>query len=166
MAVSRSELSRRVNRFTEVCRRLGLKVTHQRTEVFREVAGCDEHPDAEAIYQRVCRRVTGISRDTVYRTLARLESKGLLHRAGILGGSTRYDANMALHHHFVCKVCGRVKDFSSEALDNLPIPKAVEAFGHIEDAQVQVRGICGICAKERDKKNSTSIQGAKGQKGQ
>ena len=44
--------------------RAGMKVTHQRTEIFREVAGSDEHPDAETVYQRVRKRVTGISRDT------------------------------------------------------------------------------------------------------
>jgi Fur family transcriptional regulator, peroxide stress response regulator len=151
MAVSRSELSRRVGRFTEACRRLGLKVTHQRTEIFREVAGSEEHPDAEAVYQRVRRRVTGISRDTVYRTLATLESEGLIRRAGILGGAARYDANADRHHHFVCKVCGRVKDFSSAALDDLPIPKTVEAFGRIEGAQVQVRGVCVVCARSKSK---------------
>lgn len=166
MAVSGSERSRRVSHFAETCRRLGLKVTHQRTEIFREVAGSDEHPDAEAVYQRVRRRVTGISRDTVYRTLATLESEGLLRKAGVLGGPTRYDANVALHHHFICKVCGQVKDFSSEALDHLPIPEAVEAFGRIEGAQVQVRGVCEVCAKKRNKKDSTSILGPKGRKGQ
>jgi Fur family transcriptional regulator, peroxide stress response regulator len=151
VAVSKAKLKQRINRFAETCARAGLKVTHQRTEIFREVAGSDEHPDAETVYQQVCKRVTGISRDTVYRTLATLEGKGLIRRTGILGGPVRYDANADLHHHFVCKVCGLVKDFSSEALDDLPIPKTVEAFGRVEGAQVQVRGICLSCARPKSK---------------
>ncbi len=151
MTVSRAELERRISRFAETCGRAGMKVTHQRAEIFREVAGSDEHPDAETVYQRVRKRVTGISRDTVYRTLATLESEGLLRRTEVLGGPARYDANTERHHHFVCARCGLVKDFCSEALDDLPIPKAVESFGRIEAAQVQVRGVCSSCVNRKPK---------------
>jgi Fur family peroxide stress response transcriptional regulator len=133
-----------------------MKVTHQRAEIFREVAASDEHPDAETVYQRVQQRVTGISRDTVYRTLATLESKGLIRRTEVLGGPVRYDANTERHHHFVCTRCGLMKDFCSEALDDLPIPKAVEAFGRIEAAQVQVRGVCLSCASKKTKTRRSS----------
>ena len=147
MPVPIAELERRMDRFVEACRRSGMKVTHQRAEIFREVAASAEHPDAETVYQRVRRRVTGISRDTVYRTLATLESEGIIRRTEVLGGPARYDANTERHHHFVCTRCGLMKDFCSEALDDLPIPKAVEAFGRVETAQVQVRGICRDCMK-------------------
>ncbi len=125
-------------------------------EVFRTLAVSDAHPDAESVYQRVRSRVTGISRDTVYRTLATLESKGLIRKAAALGGSARYDANMANHHHFVCTACGLIKDFSSKVLDDLPIPKTVESFGRIDAAQVQVRGVCVSCAKRKPKKRRRS----------
>jgi len=149
MAVSKAELDRRIARFAEACKRSGMKVTHQRTETFREVASSDEHPDAETVYQRVRGRVTGISRDTVYRTLATLESEGLLARTGALGGPARYDANMDRHHHFVCTVCGTIRDFTSRELDDLPVPKTVKAMGSVESAQVQVRGICLSCARSK-----------------
>jgi Fur family transcriptional regulator, peroxide stress response regulator len=151
MSVSKEELERRLRRFAETFGRAGAKVTHQRAEIFREVAGSEEHPDPEAVYRQVRKRVTGISRDTVYRTLATLERAGLIRRTGALGGPARYDGNMERHHHFVCKVCGRVEDFASKALDDLPIPRAVEAFGRIEEAQVQVRGICTSCARQKTK---------------
>jgi len=151
MPVPRAELERRMNRFVEACRRSGMKLTHQRTEIFREVAGSDEHPDAETVYQRVCKRVTGISRDTVYRTLSSMEAQGLIRRTDVLGGPARYDANTERHHHFVCTRCGLMKDFCSAALDDMPIPKAVEAFGRIEAAQVQVRGVCSSCASRKPK---------------
>ena len=82
----------------------------------------------------------------MYRTLATLEDEGLVQRTAALGGAVRYDANLQRHHHFVCKVCGMVKDFRSPALDALPIPRSVGSFGRIEDAQVQVRGVCSTCA--------------------
>ena len=122
-----------------------MKLTHQRTEIFREVAGSEEHPDAETVYQRVRKRVTGISRDTVYRTLATLEDEDLVHKAEVLCGPARFDANLDQHHHFVCTVCGAVKDFRSEVLDDLPFPNSVKAMGSIQSAQVHVRGVCRKC---------------------
>ena len=149
MAVPDKEITGRMRRFAQTCRDGGLKVTHQRTEVFREVAGADEHPDAETIFQRVRRRVTGISLDTVYRTLPAMEALGLVRRTEISGQSARYDANTDMHHHFVCTRCGRVDDFYSEALDGLAIPRSVQALGRIESAQVQVRGVCSACEGRR-----------------
>lgn len=149
MAVSKAEIERRMQYFAETCRAGGLKTTHQRMEVFRELAGAETHPDAETIYQNVRRRVPAISLDTVYRTLATLEEQGLVHKAEIVSGRGRYDANMKHHHHFICTACGRVHDFYSPALDDLPIPKSVSAMGRVESAQVQLRGLCTNCAKDK-----------------
>ena len=145
MAVPKTETERRIGLFVEACRQRGTKLTHQRTEVFRELAGTDEHPDAETVYQRVRRRIPAISRDTVYRTLATLEEHGLVRRVGTYAGPARYDANVEPHHHFVCSRCGRVQDFCSEALNDLPIPRRVRTLGTIESAHVQVRGVCAAC---------------------
>jgi len=92
-----------------------------------------------------------ISRDTVYRTLARLEEQGLVQRVEPLADSVRYDANPDRHHHFICTVCGSISDFCIDALDELPIPKSVRAMGEITLAQVQVRGICRDCMKRTPK---------------
>ena len=118
-------------------------------EIFRELAGSEDHPDAEAIYQSVRQRVPAISRDTVYRTLATLEGHGLIRKAEALSGSTRFDANTERHHHFICTVCGEIRDFHSQSLDDLPIPDSVKSYGTVESAQVQVRGVCSACAKRR-----------------
>jgi len=147
MAVSKAEIERRMERFVEACRQNGMKVTHQRMEVFRELAGTEEHPDAETLYQSVSERVPAISRDTVYRTLASLEGQGLVRKAEILFSKARYDANMGRHHHFVCTECGRVRDFCSETLNELPIPRAVTSLGRVVSTHVQLRGICLVCAR-------------------
>ena len=149
MAVPKTEIERRMGRFTETCQANGLKVTHQRMEVFRELASTEDHPDAETIYQSVSRRVPAISRDTVYRTLATLEEYGLVRKAEILSNRGRYDANMDRHHHFVCTQCGCVHDFYSETLDELPIPKSVSTLGRVESSHVQLRGICSACARDK-----------------
>jgi len=147
MTVAKAEIDRRVQVFIQTCRNRGMKVTHQRMEIFRELAASAEHPDAETVYQRVSERVPSISRDTVYRTLSTLETEGLVRKVEPLFDSARYDANLDRHHHFICTECGMVRDFYSEALDDLPIPPTVKTFGEIESAQVEVRGICSACAQ-------------------
>src|SRR3990172_3610995 len=111
--------------FVDKCRALRIKGTHQRTEIYREIASTDAHPDAKTVYRGGRQRIPAISFDTVYRTLRLFEKEGIISRVGHQGESARFDANMDLHHHFVCTVCGLVKDFRSELLDHLPIPKSV-----------------------------------------
>ena len=151
MTVPKAEVERRLQAFVQMCRRRGMKVTHQRREIFGELAASMEHPDAETVYRAVCRRVPSISRDTVYRTLATLEVEGLIRKVSPLVERARYDANSDRHHHFICTVCGMVPDFYSKDLDDLPIPPAVETLGEIESAQVEVRGICSACAQRKGK---------------
>jgi len=143
--VPQAEIERRIQAFIRRCRRQGLKITHQRMEIFRELAASPVHPDAETVFQAVRRRVPSISRDTVYRSLATLEAEDLVRKVEPLFERARYDANLDRHHHFVCMVCGLVSDFYSEALDRLPIPKTLESVGVIDSAQVQVRGTCRAC---------------------
>jgi len=149
MTVSKAEIDRRVRVFVQTCRQRGMKVTHQRMEIFHELAASVAHPDAEAVFQAVNKRVSSISRDTVYRTLSTLEAEGLVRKVEPLFESARYDANLDRHHHFICTVCGLVSDFYSDALDSLPIPKSVEALGLIESAQVEVRGVCSACTRRK-----------------
>jgi len=149
MAVSAKELQRRIEGFTALCRAEGLKVTHQRTEIYRELARTDEHPDALAIYRRVRRRIPSISFDTVYRALRLLENKGVIRRVGTPADSAQFDANRETHHHFVCSACGAVRDFRCTAFDALEAPAAARQIGTPDSLRVEVRGVCAACARRR-----------------
>ena len=59
-----------------------MKLTHQRMEIFREVARTADHPDAQTVYERVRKRVPAVSLDTVYRNLWLLSDLGLLSTLG------------------------------------------------------------------------------------
>ena len=149
MKIETKELERRMRGFSEVCRSSGVKATHQRTEIYRELARTKEHPDAETIYARVRKRIPAISLDTVYRTLRLLEEKRIISRVGSLGERTRFDANTDRHHHFICKQCGYIGDFYNEELNDVPIPNDVEAMGTVISVHVELRGICKTCQGKR-----------------
>jgi Fur family peroxide stress response transcriptional regulator len=135
--------------FAHACRKAGVRVTHQRTEVFRELASTTAHPSAEAVFEGVRNRIPAISRDTVYRTLAFLEEIGLVHRVDSLPGAVRYDANTDAHHHFVCTVCGAIKDFENHDLDAFTPPAEIKRWGTVERIQVQLRGRCSKCGSTK-----------------
>jgi len=46
-------LQQRMHHFKEQLKNAGVKLTYQRTEIFREVAISEDHPDAEKIYKSV-----------------------------------------------------------------------------------------------------------------
>ena len=131
---------------TQALRDEGLRLTHQRLEVIAEIAQTDEHPDVESIYLSVRSRVLTISLDTVYRTLTTLAHHGLVRRVATTGGPVRYDANVTRHHHFVCRRCGMIRDIVDPGLDAVRAPARTAAFGAVESVEVQLRGVCKLCA--------------------
>jgi Fur family peroxide stress response transcriptional regulator len=126
----------------------GVKLTHQRLEIFRQLIATEEHPDAETLYRAVRRRVPTVSLDTVYRTLWMLHDLGLVKTLGPKGDTIRFDANLDQHHHYVCIRCGMVRDFQSQELDRLRVPSAVKQLGSVVEAHVQVRGLCEQCQQQ------------------
>ena len=148
MKVKKNQVEQRMKLFETVCRSEGIKVTHQRLEVFREVAQAGDHPDADQIFQRVRGRMPTVSLDTVYRSLWLLKDLGLVVMLGSSRERTRFDANLDRHHHFVCGQCGFTRDFYSVDLDNISLPDSVDSFGEIEAAHVEVRGVCRACVEK------------------
>ena len=149
MKVSRKELDKRMTFFEHACRKSGAKLTHQRMEVFREVAQTSDHPDAEKVFKGLRKRMPMISLDTVYRTLWWLKELGLITMLGPTRERARFDANLNRHHHFVCTRCAMTRDFASDELDRLKLPDSLRYIGHVEKTQVEVKGICQKCAKLR-----------------
>jgi Fur family peroxide stress response transcriptional regulator len=133
----------------DVCRHAGLKATHQRLEVLREMTGAADHPSAEQVYERVRPRIPTISLDTVYRTLATFEQKGILARLNVLDGRIRYDAARERHDHFVCTKCKTVIDCQAPEVARMRMPPGAKAWGTVTGVHVEIRGVCADCLKQR-----------------
>ena len=147
--IDSTELKQRFNHLKSVCRQAGMRVTHQRLEIFREVANTGEHPNAEQVFQGVRERLPTVSLDTVYRTLWVLVDLGLIKTMSPGRRRTRFDANLDPHHHFVCIRCGYTRDFYSEDFNALIPPDSVQEYGDIQQTQVVVSGMCNRCSNER-----------------
>lgn len=151
MGRKESTIKERIERFTAAARVAGIKLTHQRLEIFREIASSSEHPDAETVYQAVRARVPTVSRDTVYRTLWRLQELGVTTTLGARRRSVCFDANLEHHHHYVCTNCGLTRDFVSASYNALEVPRVVRDIGSVAGTHVEVRGLCRSCQRQKKK---------------
>lgn len=135
----------RENAFADALRADGLRMTHQRLEVIKELAAATHHPDADELFRAVRERVPTISRDTVYRTLTTLTAKGLIERIGA-PGAARFDPDVSPHHHFVCTRCGRILDLETDDLGDPEVPSGLPGVSEITSVRLEVRGVCEECA--------------------
>lgn len=135
--------------FAEALKSDGLRMTHQRLEVIRELASATQHPDVDELFRAVRERVPTISRDTVYRTLATLVSRGLIERIAV-PGAARFDPDVSLHHHFMCVQCMRIFDLGDDDLGGLVVPEGLTGVDKIISARLEIKGVCAECSASAD----------------
>lgn len=137
-------------------RAAGLKLTPQRIAIVRALAGDPSHPTAQEIFDRLQSSMPTMSFATVYNTLDALARAGLCGSLALSPGASRFDPNMAPHHHAVCDGCGMVRDIErrgAEATRSLSRLDDVPALSGFEVRAVEhiYRGLCSACAaREKD----------------
>lgn len=109
------------------------------------------HLSADEIHSALRRRKYKIGTATVYQNLHLLTDAGLIMRFKGAENSILYDSNLTLHHHLVCKYCGKVEDISFDEWEK-PFPRwndlrsanAGEGW-KIDRTRIEFRGICPSC---------------------
>ena len=137
----------RLAAFEQACRDAGLRLTHQRLEIYRELLLSGDHPSAEALYQRLRQAIPTISLDTVYRTLATLAVHGLINKVETVESQARFEVSLLRHHHLVCSRCKEIMDFKWRLIDEALLPEETSSWGRIGNKNVVVYGICKKCLK-------------------
>jgi len=132
-----------VERFKEITRAKGLKVTPQRVAIYRELVSRYDHPSAEEIYEALKSKFAGISLATVYRTLTNLEKIGLAQKVATVNGIARFDGNVKPHSHFICTECGRVIDIDCKV--DINTKKLEDMNLSVEKCEFVCYGICDKC---------------------
>ena len=127
-------------------RAAGLKLTPQRYAVLDFLVRSREHPTADQISAALNRRFPRASRATIYNTLNALRDAGLVHEVYMDDSVARFDANLDEHHHFVCRLCGRLEDVPFDVVGELPARK-LERGHTVENYEIVMRGVCAACQK-------------------
>jgi Fur family transcriptional regulator, peroxide stress response regulator len=121
-----------------------LKLTPQRFAVLEYLSRAGGHPTADQIGAALNRRFPQASRATVYNTLNALRDAGLVREVRLADAVARYESNVEPHHHFVCRVCGRLEDVPAGSFAAEP-PRELEGGHAVERCEVVLRGVCAPC---------------------
>jgi Fe2+ or Zn2+ uptake regulation protein len=140
----------------ELLRQVGLPVTQPRMLVLaalraraRPVTAQDLHAELAAL-PRPGRedRVPGLT--TIYRALAALADRGVLHCFHHNGGTvTAYRLCRPInHHHLVCRCCGQVQEMPPGPMWQWANHLAAREGFAVEDYRAELTGLCAACRPE------------------
>lgn len=141
------------DRFKELLKKKGLKVTNQRIKVLEVLSNShDKHLTAEEIYEIIKADYPEIGLATVYRTIQLLLELNLVDRINLDDGFVRYEiGNMDEnrekhhHHHLICTECGKVLSFEDDLLDELEKRIMDLVSFKVLDHEVKLYGKCKDC---------------------
>lgn len=126
-----------------------LKITPQRMAIFSELVNDSGHPTADAIYQKIKKKLPNISFDTVNRTLIAFAQNGVIKIAEGQGGAKRYDPKTDPHHHFHCVKCNRIIDFTNKEYDVIKLPESITNKHQVLGQKIVLDGICQHCKNNK-----------------
>jgi Fur family peroxide stress response transcriptional regulator len=159
--VDSSRKREQMQRFEQLCRERRLALTVQRRAILETVLDCSDHPTADDVYERVVRRVPGVSRTTVYRVLEMLVEMGLITKACSPGGASRFDPRTHRHHHLVCLHCDRLIDVEDTQFKHrVQIPELPRHAFEIQGFSIQFYGVCAACGRQMRKKRGEVARSA------
>ena len=107
------------NNIREMIAEKGLKVTPQRMAILEAVYDLENHPTADDIKGYIQENHPSIAVGTIYKTLEKLEEKGLIEKVKTERDVMRYDIVTKKHHHLFSKNSDRIEDYFDDELNKI-----------------------------------------------
>jgi len=132
----------------------GVALTPQRMAVVEFLSKSTHHPTADEIHKDIQSRYPTMSVATVYSMLELLKELGEIQELSIRKrGKVCFDPNPDIHHHLLCRKCGKVVGIEFDYPTDCPIIKKQAIHGClIEEVQAYLYGLCPECVKSERKK--------------
>jgi len=124
-----------------------LAATFQRQIIYETAMAPPGHASPEAIYDRVRKKIPGISLATVYKNLRTFIDSGLLGQVSLHNGSLRVENNPEPHHHMVCIHCKAIVDLKEEELEPIRFRRKLPHGFRVERVAVDILGTCADCVR-------------------
>ena len=130
-------------------RQQGCRWTAQREGIVRAAFAKHDHFTADELLARCRADDPRVSRATVYRTLAVLESAGFVEGLDAGDGRRRFEHVLghAHHDHMVCTRCGAIVEFHDPEIESRQEAAAKRHGFTIERHSLRLYGRCRPCAK-------------------
>lgn len=148
VSVNGTETSRNKNR--KVLAAAGLRNTTQRALIMDVIRYGRGHLDADEVYRQAKRKQPRLSLSTVYRTLQKLKSLGLIEELHFAEAHHHYEIKPPVdHHHLECMGCGKIIEFKYPLaqLVEKNVPEAIDF--EITGSEVRMTGYCADCREFR-----------------
>jgi Fur family peroxide stress response transcriptional regulator len=139
-------------RSIQYLKKMGYRITPQRIAVMKALSKSKNHPSAEEIYKEVIEKFPKISIATIYNVLTVLKKENLIKTIRINDETNRYDYDLSVHAHFLCKECSRVYDVDIEEKIISDIIKGNILLKNsiIDGTEIMIKGICPKCNNKKD----------------
>ena len=148
LTAQRSDYTALLGRFKTLLKANGHRFTRQREAVLATLYRHPGHFTPEELHRLIKTHHpdlnTGIA--TVYRTLALLESAGIVTSISFGSQGKKYELGLKAHHdHLICTKCGKILEFFDEAIERRQ-EKIARDFGFkMEDHTLKIYGVCPEC---------------------
>ena len=129
---------------TEAMKTKGLRITPQRFSVYANLLARTDHPTVEQIWGDLNQDFSMSSKATVYSTLTTLKEVGLVREVLLEDGVSRFDANVAEHHHFFCLKCKAIEDLAWEVF-RPPLVNLLRSGLTVKAYEATIHGLCDRC---------------------
>lgn len=140
-----------LTRFTELLRSKSLKLSKVREAIARAALAYEGHFTVDELVRALQADGVGDAHvATVYRAMPLLVEAGLVQPALVAQGDRQhYEATFGRthHDHLVCRSCGRIVEYESEALEVLEREIAARYEFELIDHVHELRGRCGRCRR-------------------
>lgn len=137
-------MQQKANDIIKTLKNRGLRVTPQRFGVYANLLAREDHPTVDQILRDLNQEAPTSSQATVYAALQALREVGLVREVLLEQGVSRYDANIAPHHHFRCNCCGAIEDINWNTFPNIDLSQLRQGLKG-ERYEVTVEGMCDAC---------------------
>jgi Fur family transcriptional regulator, peroxide stress response regulator len=135
----------------------GVTLTPQRMAVAEFLNKRNDHPTADEIHKGIQKRYPSMSIATIYSALELFKGLGEIQELSIRKrGKACFDPNPNIHHHLLCRKCGKIVDINFDHPSNCPIIAKENINGcKVEEVQAYLYGICSECLeKDREIKDA------------
>ena len=106
------------------------------------------HLTAEDIITRVQKKMPGVNKSTIYRTLELLENSGCVLKSESGDHFIYHHAEEGHHHHLICSRCGRTEECSDNIF--VAVEKTLSAkYGfQVDFKHLVISGLCRSCRSQ------------------
>ena len=133
-------------KYIKLLKENSIRITPQRLEILRYLDDHRTHPTADQIYSYLKEKNPSLSKTTAYNSLKIFKEHSIIQTLTISGLELRYDFKCAMHHHFLCKKCGRIIDIDISCPN---IEKIRKEGYQIDEVHGYFKGVCKACLKKR-----------------